>query len=55
MEELSPELEEFLSSSYKLRKTLEQVLHKEAVDYILDLISKDSSHRKYLKITEEVN
>ena len=51
---LSKELEEFLESSFKLRKTFEQVLPKEATDYILDLIAKDRAHRKYLKITEEV-
>jgi hypothetical protein len=51
---MSPELEEFFSSSFNVRKTLEQVLPKEAVDYILNLIAKDGAHRKFLKITEEV-
>ena len=50
---MSPELEEFLSSSYKLRKTLEQVLPKEAIDYLLELVAKDLAHKKFLKITEE--
>lgn len=53
MEKLSKELEEFLEGSFKLRKLLEQVLPKEAVDYILLLIAKDSAHRKFLQITEE--
>jgi hypothetical protein len=53
MESMTPELEEFLESSFKLRKLLEQVLPKEAVDYILTLIAKDGAHRKFLKITEE--
>ena len=53
MEELSLELEDLLSSSFKLRKTLEQVLPKEAVDYLLELIAKDSAHRKFINITEE--
>ena len=52
---MTPELEELLESSFKLTKTLEQVLPKEAVDYILDLIAKDSAHRKFLKITDEQN
>ena len=50
---MTQELEEFLSSSFKLRKTLEQVLPKEAIDYILDLIAKDFAHNKFLKLTEE--
>ena len=50
---MSPNLEVLLSSSFKLRKTLEQVLQKEAVDYILSLIAKDNAHRKLLKIIEE--
>ena len=50
---MSPELEEFLESSFKLRKLLEQVLSKEAVDYILTLVARDAAHRKFLKITEE--
>ena len=50
---MTPELEEFLSKSFTLSKTLEQVLSKEAVDYILDLIAKDGAHRKFLKITDE--
>lgn len=54
MEHMTPELEEFLESSFKLRKLLEQVLPKEAVDYILMLVAKDGAHRKFLKITEEI-
>ena len=50
---MTPELEEFLSKSFTLSKTLEQVLPKEAVEYILDLIAKDSAHRKFLKLTDE--
>ena len=52
---MSPELEELLSSSFKLRQTLSQILQKEAVDYIMELIVKDSAHRKYLKLIEEEN
>ena len=47
---MTAELEEILQSSYKLRKTLEQVLPKDAVDYLLELIAKDGAHRNYLKI-----
>ena len=53
MENISPELDEFLAGSFKLRKTLEQVLPKEAIDYILHLVAKDFAHRKYLKLVEE--
>jgi hypothetical protein len=53
IEELSPELEAFLQCSFKLRGTLEQVLPKEAVDYILFLLAKDGAHRKFLSITKE--
>ncbi len=54
MENLSPELEDLLSNSFKLRKALEQVLPKEAIDYILNVIAKDGAHRKLLHITEEI-
>jgi hypothetical protein len=50
---MSPELEEILSSSFKLKSALAQILPQEAVDYILNLIAKDGAHRKFLKITEE--
>lgn len=50
---MTPELEEFLNSSYKLRKTLEPVLPKEAIDYILMLVAKDLAHQKFLKLTED--
>ena len=50
---MTPELEKFLEGSFKIRKTLEQVLPKEAIDYIMTLIAKDAAHRKFLKITEE--
>jgi hypothetical protein len=50
---VSPELEKLLEGSFKLRATLEQVLSKEAVDYIMLLIAKDGAHRKYLKLAEE--
>ena len=53
MEKLSPEIEELLSSSFKLRKAFEQVLPKEAVDYILLLIARDGAHRNFLKLTED--
>lgn len=52
---MSPELEELLHSIFKLRQTLAQVLPKEAVDYIMELIVKDGAHRNYLKLTEENN
>ena len=50
---MSPELEELLESSFRVRKLLEQVLTKEATDYIMSLIARDGAHRKYLKIVEE--
>ena len=52
MEQMMPELEEFLESSFKLRKLLEQVLPKEVVDYLVLLVAKDDAHRKFLKITK---
>ena len=50
---MTAELEELLSSSFKLRKALQQVLPPEAVDYILVLIAKDRAHQNFLKIVEE--
>lgn len=48
------ELEELLHSTFKLRQTLLQVLPKEAVEYIMELIVKDGAHRKYLELTKEL-
>lgn len=50
---MSEDLEQLLESTYKLRKALEQVLPSELSDYIIQLVAKDSAHRKYLKIVEE--
>jgi hypothetical protein len=51
---MSPEVEELLYSSFQLRRTLIQVLPQEAVNYIMELIAKDGAHKKYLKLTEEL-
>jgi hypothetical protein len=53
MEKLSPELEALLGSFFKLRKLLEPLLPKEAIDYIINLIAKDLAHRKFLSLVEE--
>ena len=50
---MSPELEELLHSTFKLRQTLSQILPVDAVNYIMELIAKDGAHRNYLKLTEE--
>lgn len=50
---MSSELEELLRSSFKLRQVLSQILQKEAVDYIMELIVKDSAHRKFLELTKD--
>ena len=50
---MTAELDEYLRSTFKLRKILEQVMPKEASDYILELIVKDTAHRNYLDLTEE--
>ena len=50
---MTAELEELFENKFRLRRTLEQVLPKEATDYIMNLIAKDGAHRKFLKITEE--
>ena len=50
---MTAELEEFLENSFRLKQALAQVLPTEAVDYIIELLAKDRSHRNYLKIVEE--
>lgn len=52
---MTAELEELLQSSYTLRKTLSQVLPKDAVDYLLELVARDGAHRNLMKITEITN
>ena len=53
MYNMDPELEKILENSFRLRQALEQVLPKNAVDYIATLIAKDNAHRKFLKRTGE--
>ena len=55
MIDLSPEVEELVSSSFTLRRILSPVLPPQAVDYICELIAKDGAHRKFLKLTSEEN
>lgn len=50
---MTAELEDFLQNAFQLRKALQQVLPSEAVNYILELISKDGAHRNYLRIVGE--
>ena len=52
---MSSELEKLLESTYKLRGILSQVLNQEAVDYLITLVVKDNAHRKFLKLTDEVD
>lgn len=51
--EMSQALEDLLHSTIKLRQTLSKVLPPEAVDYIIDLVTQDLSHRKFLKLIED--
>ena len=51
MEKLTPEIENLLAGTFKLRQTLSSVLPPEAVNYIIELIVKDDAHRKFLEIT----
>ena len=53
MYNMDPELEKILENSFRLRQALEQVLPKNAVDYILTLLAKDGAHRKFLRRMEE--
>jgi hypothetical protein len=55
MDNLTPELMASLESSSKLRKVLEQTLPKELTDYLVHLVAKDISHRKFLKLTMDEN
>lgn len=50
---MTPELEKLLQSSFILRQTLSKVLAPEAVNYIMELITKDKAHRKCFTVTEE--
>ena len=47
---MTQELEELFESLFRLRKLLEQVLPKEAIDYILTLVVKDKAHRRFLEL-----
>ena len=55
MDNLNPELLSILESSSKLRKVLEQALPRELTDYLLHLVAKDISHRKFLKRINEAH
>jgi hypothetical protein len=53
MSELSNEAKEILKSKYSLQKTLLQVLPKDVVDYLIELIVADQAHEKFLALTTE--
>lgn len=50
---MKKEVDEYLDNSFKLSRTLEQLMPKDVSDYIMELIAKDKAHRKYLSIVEE--
>ena len=50
---MSSEVEELLESTWKLRRIMISVLPEEAVDHIIDLIVKDSAHRKFLALCDD--
>lgn len=49
---MSFELEEFLSNTLNLRQTLATVLPPEAVNHIMELVTRDLAHRKLDKLVE---
>ena len=49
---LSAESKEILNNRLKLRQSLSQMLPKDLIDYIMELIVKDLSHQKYLELTK---
>ncbi len=50
---MSPELENILQNTLMLKQTLSKVLPPVVVTYIMELITKDLVHRKFLKLTKE--
>ena len=52
---MSPELEEFLRHTPQLRQNLTKVFPPEVVNYIVDLVVKDMSHRNLIKMVEETD
>ena len=51
---MTPELEKLLQSSFILRQTLSKVLAPEAVNYIMELITKDKAHRKCFTVDNKI-
>ena len=50
---LSNQSKEILDNKFKLRQSLSQILPKDLVDYIMEVIVKDLSHQKLLEILKE--
>jgi len=48
--DISDNLKEILQKKYDLRKALSQVCPNELVDYIMELIVQDLTHRKFLDL-----
>ena len=49
---LSNQAKEILENKIALRNSLSQVLPKEIINYIMELIIRDSAHEKFLELTK---
>ena len=50
---LSNQSKELLDTRMKLRQSLSQILPKDLVDYIMELIVKDLSHQKFIELSKD--
>lgn len=50
---LSNQSKEILDNKLKLRQSLNQIFPKDLVNYIMEVITKDLSHQKYLELTKD--
>ena len=50
---LSEQSKELLNGKFQLRKILSQVLAPDLVTHIIELITKDAAHEKFLELTRE--
>ncbi len=50
---MTEEVKQLLNSSFLLNQLLSNVLPKEAVDYIINLVVLDQAHQRYSELTSD--
>lgn len=50
---LSKESKEILNNKLQLKKSLSQILPKDLIDYMIELIALNQAHQRFLELTKD--